>query len=253
MKKGILISIRNKSARLPEKSFIHIGHFSSVEFLILRIQSSFPKNEIVIATSKHIDDEVFEAVAKKLGVKVFRGSEDDKLERYLDCVRQFKLDASVVIDGDDLFISTSIIKDMLSHQVEPHEVLLVNNNLPLGMAPYFFTSTALDQIVKVKTILDTEVWGDIVKTTKGINVLTIDPPNYLKPFSEFRLTLDYSDDLVVMNRIWRLLSEKITFSDEELMIALGKLEAGYVELMHRANNEYSSNIELVKTRQNESK
>src|ERR1700680_2480437 len=83
MRFPIFLSIRNKATRLPGKSFVEIGGLPAVDQLVERLKRSRRASGIVICTSTHASDSVFDEVAARRGVDVFHGSEEDKLERYL--------------------------------------------------------------------------------------------------------------------------------------------------------------------------
>ena len=249
MNKAVIISIRNKSSRLPEKSFLHIGLNTSVDFLISRIQSHLHDVRIIIATSDHDEDQIFVKVANRNNVDIFCGSQDDKIDRYYKCCLEFNLDSVIVIDGDDLFVSINLISELLFNKFSNNAVIVYNDNLPIGLAPYFFSFVALDLIMKSKNINNTEVWGEIVANIESINFIIRETPEYFHNFHTYRLTLDYPEDLIIMNYIWNKLGRKIGFSDDELLEVLNTLETNYLKLMVDANNSYKSNIEITKKNQ----
>lgn len=249
MRQAILISIRNKSSRLPEKSFLHIGDLCSVDFLSLRLKSHFPDIPIIIATSDHPDDVIFVKHFANTKVQVFQGSQDDKLMRYLDCAKVMSFDQLVIVDGDDLFVSTTLIAQLLKSPMHSNEVTLYRDSLPLGMAPYRFSINSLTHIVAEKKVINTEVWGDIVKRISSVKVREMEPSEAFQGFSNFRLTLDYPEDLIVLNRLWTKLGYKIDFTDKKLLEALTTLGNSYLRLMNKAQANYINNINEVKMNQ----
>ena len=79
MKKGIFITIRKDSSRLPNKAVREILGHPVMELIIKR--AKLAKNfdtVIVCTTTRPIDDEV-EEIAKRNGALVYRGSLHDKL------------------------------------------------------------------------------------------------------------------------------------------------------------------------------
>lgn len=249
MRQAIFISIRNKSSRLPEKSFLHLADLCSVDFLLSRLKSHFADIPLVIATSDHSDDTVFVEHFSKSNIHVYCGSQNDKLLRYLNCAESMHLDQVVIVDGDDLFVSTLLIKELLNSPMLDNEVTLYKDCLPLGMAPYRFSIDSLREIVFHKKIGNTEVWGDIVKGISSVKVREIKPLEVLQDFSEFRLTLDYPEDLIVLNRVWTKLKYNINFTDLELLEALKTLDKSYLSLMRTAQANYINNINAVKMNQ----
>jgi spore coat polysaccharide biosynthesis protein SpsF (cytidylyltransferase family) len=58
-------------------------------------------DKVILATSTHPDDQILADLAEKEGFLLFRGSEDDKLDRYHQAAIEYGLDAVIVVDGDD--------------------------------------------------------------------------------------------------------------------------------------------------------
>ena len=56
-----------------------------------------------MCTSTDSSDDLIEKLAKKEGVKCFRGSLVNKLKRWADCANHFKINAFHTIDADDPF------------------------------------------------------------------------------------------------------------------------------------------------------
>ena len=60
-------------------------------------------DQVILSTSVHADDAVLADLAAAEGFAAFRGSEDDKLDRYYQTALHYGLDAVVIVDGDDPF------------------------------------------------------------------------------------------------------------------------------------------------------
>ena len=52
--------------------------------------------------------------AKKIGVSVFRGSEDDVMQRYIEAARKFKIRNIIRLTSDNPMIDHSIIDSMIN-------------------------------------------------------------------------------------------------------------------------------------------
>ena len=78
---GIVIQARTGSTRLPNKAILKISNeFSAIDILIKRVQKT--ELPIIIATSKEPSDDIFEDIAQKHKVKIFRGSLINKIKRW---------------------------------------------------------------------------------------------------------------------------------------------------------------------------
>ena len=103
MNVGILISARHKSKRLKNKLFLKLGRLSVIEYLIRRAKNLSKYGQLILSTSRDNRDKKLIKIAKNNKISYFAGHKDDKLKRYYSNALRFKLDAMVIIDGDDPF------------------------------------------------------------------------------------------------------------------------------------------------------
>ena len=82
MKTAIFITIRMDSSRLPEKTMRTILGKPVLEHVIQRAKLAKNFDEIVVCTTEREVDNQIADQAQSLAVKVFRGSLEDKLERW---------------------------------------------------------------------------------------------------------------------------------------------------------------------------
>lgn len=80
----IVLQARTNSGRLPCKSLLPIGGMPLAVFCAKRLGST--GIDVVLATSKDSMDDLLAQTAEKYGVKIFRGSLMDVLDRYVKCV-----------------------------------------------------------------------------------------------------------------------------------------------------------------------
>ena len=83
----VIIQARMGSTRLPGKVLKVIEGKTLLEHLILRLKRSKTLDKIILATTDRAEDHAIEKLAESLGIEVFRGSENDVLDRYYQCAR----------------------------------------------------------------------------------------------------------------------------------------------------------------------
>ena len=66
MRSGIVLSVREKATRLPGKVLKPLGDYSVTEFLLRRLKQTAEANQIVLATSNDVRDDVLIEIAKKV-------------------------------------------------------------------------------------------------------------------------------------------------------------------------------------------
>lgn len=201
MKTAVFISIREKSTRLPHKSLRVIEGRTVCDWLIERVRLARNPDLIVLTTSVDPRDQVLCDIAEKAGIAAFKGSEDDKLDRYLQAAAAHGVDFAVIVDGDDLFVSEEHIDAVISAAKETGEDYISQDGLPLGAASFGVRIQALAEVCKLKAESDTEVWGGYFTKSDRFKVRMIPVKDPLLNRPDVRMTLDYDEDLALFTEV----------------------------------------------------
>ena len=102
---GIFIQARMGSTRLPGKIFKDIGGRPALKIMIDNLKNIGYSDLIYILTSTEKQDNVVEDFATMEGVKCFRGSENDVLDRFFQAAKKNKINDIVRLTGDCPFLS----------------------------------------------------------------------------------------------------------------------------------------------------
>lgn len=201
MTTAVFLSVRNKATRLPGKVLLDLGGRSVTARLIERLQRVRECSRVVVTTSTHTDDAVLAEIAREAGADVFRGSEDDKLDRYLQAARRFGVEVAAVVDGDDPFCDPGYI-DRLFRAVRADGADYGSvAGLPLGITANVVRVAALERVCAIKTQHDTEVWGGYFTET-GLFKTCILEADVEDRDADLRLTLDYQEDYDVIQTVF---------------------------------------------------
>ena len=199
------IEARMTSTRLPGKVAMQaIDKISMLEFMISRVRLSRKIDEIILATTTNADDDILVKLCKNLGVKVFRGSENDVLSRVLNAHNHFDSDIIVELTGDcpliDFNIIDLIISDYMNNNVDyssnSHE-----RSYPDGFDVQVFSKNLLNEI-SCKTVdnYDRENVSSYIYRSGHYKLSSIiAPPELFWP--ELRVTLDDHGDLLLIRQI----------------------------------------------------
>jgi spore coat polysaccharide biosynthesis protein SpsF len=183
-----------KSSRLPKKALLKIKGKPTIEHLIERAKAAKLPQIVVLCTSTHPDDEVLVKIAQKNNIEAFRGSPDDKLDRYLKAAEYFGIDFFVNVDGDDILCDPELIDKTFVHFMKTGADYIGWRGLPVGAAPVGVKTEALAKVCELKEETDTEVWGGYFTESGLFKVEFLDAPEELRR-PEYRMTLDYPEDL----------------------------------------------------------
>lgn len=217
MRLGCLLSVRAKATRLPGKVFLDLAGKPLTARLLERLSLSREVDEVIMATSSHADDAVLSDLAQAEGFRSFRGSEDDKLDRYLNAAAEFDFDGVIIVDGDDPLVFPEGLDWVARALREGDADCVYLSGLPVGAASTGLTTTALERVLECKDESDTEVWGGYFIGSGRFACREIKSPEPILSHPEIRLTVDYQEDYEFVQQVVAALGNRFDFSSRELM------------------------------------
>lgn len=97
----IVVSARMASARCPGKALAPLAGRPLLAVLLERMRAARGVAGVALATSRNPENDALAEVAHGIGLRVFRGEEDDVLRRYVDCARELGAEHVVRVTGDN--------------------------------------------------------------------------------------------------------------------------------------------------------
>ena len=101
------------SKRLPGKSLMKFNNITPLEVLVKRIKKIKSIKLIIIATTKLKKDDIFIKYAKNLKVKIYRGNNNNVLERYYLAAKFFNSKNIIRLTADCPFIDQFTLTKMI--------------------------------------------------------------------------------------------------------------------------------------------
>lgn len=203
MKTAIFITVRMDSSRLPNKTMKEILGKPVLEHVINRANQATKFDGIIVCTTQRsVDDKIVE-IASKCGVKVFRGSLDDKLERWNGAAQAYDIDYIVTFDGDDLFCDPYLL-DKGAEQIASgnFDFIELPKGLICGAFTYAFTAKALARVCEMKATDDTEMMWTYFKDTGCFRTGCLENVEDIYFSDDYRLTLDYPEDFEFFTKVF---------------------------------------------------
>ena len=202
MKYYCFITVRSSSTRLKKKCFLNFGSITVLEHIILRCiyGGLLP----VICTTEKVADKKIIKIAKIMNIKYFQGSEKNKIFRWYECSKKFKINNFHTIDADDLFFDWDAVKkSMQVLKKTKKDVVLPSKVSREGGASegYSFTRFGLEKMIKEYKFLRSKN-ADIEMIDRflvNLNKKTLNGHNY--QIKKVRLTLDYIEDYYLFKKI----------------------------------------------------
>jgi len=211
---ALFITARLGSKRLPNKHIIDMGGIRPIELLIRRLKKlGFP---IVLTTGNEEINKGFIDIASKEGVELFFGNVNNIPLRHLEAANKLNYDFIFSIDGDDLLTAPEgilAIYNKIKHTPFT-DGYFYSDGFPFGMNAGGYSKNFLEKAVKSFSGESLETgWGRIFSKDSFVPVTCISTNA-----SNWRLSLDYDEDLEVFTKIWKHFgSSLIDASSEEIL------------------------------------
>jgi glutamate-1-semialdehyde 2,1-aminomutase len=108
-----IIQARMKSTRLPGKVMKKILGRPMIGYLLERVSRAQQIDKIIVATSHDPANDVLVDYVESLGFDVFRGNENDTLDRFYQAAVQYSADQIIRITGDCPLIDPRVISQVI--------------------------------------------------------------------------------------------------------------------------------------------
>ncbi len=201
------------STRLPGKVLMDIGGETALSRVVRRLSRATLVHRVLVATTNLLADDAIVRECDYLGVPYFRGSEDDVLDRYYRAARAFGVEAVVRITSDCPLIDPEVV-DQTVHAFHLQKVSYASNvfprTYPRGLDTEVFTTTALSHAWRYSC----EAYQREHVTPYLYEHPEIFPSTSIvsgQDCSQYRWTLDTSDDLKLIRAIYSAFDNRDNF------------------------------------------
>ena len=201
---GCVVMARMGSSRLPGKVLKPVGGQPLLDLLVSRLRRVARLDHVILATSTDDRDTVIADRGLHLGIPVFRGSEDDTMDRFLGAVRAFKLDHVVRVTGDCPLIDPATVSHVVD-RVATGAYDYVSTDLtpqyPNGMGCEGYLRQTLERMHQASRGMDTDQsWMLARDPAMGFRRGQIAASRW-GDLSSYRLTVDTAEDLELITKI----------------------------------------------------
>lgn len=248
-----LITVRATSGRLPNKCFLPLGGIRVLDHVIYRVRAGGFRP--IVCTSVEVSDDRIEAIAHELGVEVFRGDLENKLNRWKSCMQEFNLPAAHLVDADDPYFDPIEMHESYDFMMdESFNLVRTSIRSDSGFASVG-TSIRFDfiqELVKRATSLkssnfDVIPW-DLLLLPEDLVAIMPDKNLGISPSLILRLTLDYPEDYELLSTLGKVFKVDTPRSEIESFLSNNKnlleinLSRG-VDFMQNKSNFISNHFE----------
>ncbi len=214
---GVIIQARRSSTRLKDKIIMNIPALSNNTMLchvITRAKKAC--GNVIVATSQENDDDITEIEAKKYGAKVFRGSLDDVLLRYIKAAEKYNINRIVRITADCPCIDYNIITNCIKKHINTNADYVSNvekRTFPHGLDV---------EVVSLDALYKTNEEEKDIKIREHVTWYIRQNSHFKKEdyieengfnYSDIRVTVDTNEDYALMNLIFYMLGNDFGYKE----------------------------------------
>lgn len=206
---GLIIQARYKSSRFQGKVIELVDQKPLFVYQINRLEKIFDRSSIILATSTSYTDNIISDIAIKNSIQIYRGNEDNVLERFYKCAIKYSLNIIIRICADSPLIDPLLIKKNLNLFKESDLDYLsntINQTYPLGLNFEIFKFSALEKAFKNSEIKEyLEHVTPYIYNSKNFKVGSLHLDD---DYSNIRLCVDEYDDLIQIKRVVNLFKQQ---------------------------------------------
>jgi len=204
MKIDCIIQARMGSSRLPGKVMMKVDDENTIlDSMINQLKFCKLIDQVIIATSKKIEDDVIENFCKNKSLNYFRGSENDVLDRYYQCSKKFKSEIIIRMPADKPLLDPTVVDRVVenfSKNNYDYVTTFLPSTFPSGTEVEIFSFTALEKAWK-----ESELPSEREHVTPYIhkNPEKFQISNFKNDvdLSRFRWAVDEKEDLILVQNI----------------------------------------------------
>lgn len=212
MKIGALVPLRLASERMPGKALLPIAGRPAILHLLDRLFASrfLTPGRIVLCTTEDASDDRLLTVAQSSGVRVFRGSRDNIIDRFYQATQLFGFDAVIQVDGDDPCSDTTYMDRCMERLIaDPGLDIVLTDGLPLGLGSKAIRASAIRTVWEHHLTNRNDTGFIYYFTRTGLcRTARVTPlcPEHVHDGA--RLTLDYPQDLAFFEALFQELDAR---------------------------------------------
>lgn len=214
-----IIQARTGSSRLPGKVLERLAGEPVISHVVRRTQAIEGVDRVIVATTIEPSDDVVEDVVRTLfdDVEVVRGAVDDVLERFVLALGDAPPEHFVRATSDNPLLSfehASFMRErVIAEGADGADAHHLETGITTGFSTEIYrTNALLDAHERANDPADREHVTTWIKRSDDYRILY--PAPQLDIASDYRLTIDYPEDLEVVRRIYDALYDGDLVSSE---------------------------------------
>ena len=247
---GVIIQARMGSSRLPHKmSKVLFDEKTLLEHILSKLQYLRPSAKLIVATTDKVSDDYIENISLKYGYSVYRGSENNVLNRFIESAQYYDVENIIRVCADNPFIQEkyfTVLLDSIDGKFPGYTGFRLNGKIPAIKSHFgFFPElVSLEASKKIDKLIVADLYREHVTNffydspENNIPVRWIDVQMPQKYLDKVRLTIDTEGDINIARKIVQYQQKfNLIGTERDIFFILDR----YPELMNEMKNNIAKN------------
>ena len=211
-----IIQARMGSTRLPGKTLAKVAGKPLLHHVVQRVRASSLIDDVIVATTAQPQDDLLVEFAERSGLKCFRGSEEDVLDRTYQAARHYDVEHIVRVTSDCPLLDPEVVDRVIETYLSGLYDYVTNTlryTYPDGLDVEVFSFSTLERAWReARAPSEREHVTPYIRTSGLFNLFNVENSTDL---SHLKWSVDTEDDLAFVESIYGLLpndGESLRFS-----------------------------------------
>ncbi len=208
IKTVLITQARTGSTRLPRKVLMEVNNTPLLKIHLDRLSLSKNIDKIIVATTMNEEDDIIEKIGKEWGYYVYRGSENDVLDRFYQAVQKIKPTWVVRVTSDCPLIDPLLIDKVIEitkAENKDYGSNVIDETFPDGQDVEVFKFSALEKAwSEANKLSEREHVTPFIRNNsdlKSENLFSAISYKNNTDYSKIRMTVDEKKDFELINKI----------------------------------------------------
>jgi N,N'-diacetyllegionaminate synthase len=202
-----IVSARMDSSRLPKKAILPIHGKASIERCLENCLKIPSVDDVILATSTLKEDSILADYTLEGRVKFWRGDPVDVISRYLGACGHYGIGLIIRVTGDCPVISPKISEFLMESHLSSGADFTEPRRFAVGTNSQVYNVEALEKVIQIMGRAEYSEHMTFYMTSNPhifkLNIVDL-PDEWIR---DYRLTLDYQEDLDMFNALFKKLEE----------------------------------------------